>query len=265
MSNALLLNSKQSKNINELLNILSNCQKNQDAELITMLLNQMQQMNENFNAVVKELNTVKEELRQHNTHQPVEKQSVIVDTIAEFENKVQDQYQQLESMKNKLSDKSASLVQNFKEVGTKALNKVCEFLGIKESLIKLKDMAQSNAVEMQNSIDKIEKIGFEVKSAATHMKNAGRAIAGKDLADSADTKQFKIFEKLKGFYQQKEEKFTNQVEKLDKAIEKFEGLERAADKVSVKEKLANNKAAIEARESSEPKPVKEKQQPEFAL
>lgn len=34
---------------------------------------------------------------------------------------------------------------------------------------------------------------------------------------------------------------------------------------SVKEKLANNKAAIEARESSEPKPVKEKQQPEFAL
>lgn len=85
------------------------------------------------------------------------------------------------------------------------------------------------------------------------------------MADSADTKQFKIFEKLKGFYQQKEEKFTNQVEKLDKAIEKFERLERAADKVSVKEKLANNKAAIESRESSEPNPVKEKQQPKIAL
>ena len=67
------------------------------------------------------------------------------------------------------------------------------------------------------------------------------------------------------------EKQQEQAGKLNKAIQKFDALEHAADrgsnleKSSVMEKLANNKMAVEARESAEPKPVKEKQQPEVAL
>ena len=247
-------------NFTELKQILGQHGMEKEAQQVSLLLEQMAEMQKNYNAVFQELKIVRNQLdQQQGMQQNPEKQSVIVNQLSAFENGVQKQYQQFQTMGKQISEKAGILVQKFKEVGIKALNNVCEFLGIKESLVKLKDMAQSNAVEMQNSIDKIDKIGFEVKSAVTHAKNAGRAIVGKEMIDSSTVEQFKIFEKLKVPYQQKKEKFDVQVEKLSNAIEKFENLEQTTAKLSVREKLRNNQALIaEKATGAEPKPEREK-------
>lgn len=247
-------------NNTQLKQILDQNGMEKESQQLSLLLEQIEEMQKNYNAVFQELKTIRNQLDQQKSimQQSPENQSVIVNQLSAFEKSVQKQYQQFQDMKKQICEKADILVQKFKETGVKALNNVCGFLGIKESLIKLKDMAQSNVVSMQNSIDKIDRIGFEVKSAATHIKNAGRAITGKEMVDSSTVAQFKIFEKLKVLYQQKKEGFTAQVEKLSNAIEKFENLEKTAEKFSVREKLKDNQAKIAAKEASEPKAEREK-------
>ena len=68
-----------------------------------------------------------------------------------------------------------------------------------------------------------------------------------------------------------EDKFEKNVEKLNSVIQKINKLEQTAgrssssERSSTREKLENNKAMVKARDSSEPKHIREKQQPEAVL
>lgn len=55
-------------------------------------------------------------------------------------------------MKTRLNEKAAQLVQNFKDQGVTALNHVCEFLGVKESLTQIRESLLQSAKEMQSSM-----------------------------------------------------------------------------------------------------------------
>lgn len=52
--------------------------------------------------------------------------------------------------------------------------------------------------------------------------------------------------------------FEKRTEKLDASIEKVDKLEKAADRVSVRDKLANNRKSVEAKDASASKIEKEK-------
>ncbi len=90
--------------------------------------------------------------------------------------------EQIHSMKTRLNEKAAQLVQNFKDQGVTALNHVCEFLGVKENLTQMRESLLQSAKEMQGSMDKIDQVAGELRAATTHVKNVGRAIVGKKEA-----------------------------------------------------------------------------------
>lgn len=235
--------------VESLLKVLIGLNKLSQEQQITLLLNQMNQMEKNYNSVLHELSSVKEQLAQMNA--PQEKRSAIIAAVVDFEGNVKSKYHELQDMGKNLNDKSAEMIQKFKENGVKALNNVCKFLGIKEALIKLKDHMQTNAVEMQGSIDKINKVADEFKNAVVHTQNVGKAIAGKETIDPATKEQSKFFERLKSPYLKMKNFYVSMSKKLSKAIEKFENLEQKASRSSVKEKLEDNIAKASAADSRE--------------
>lgn len=251
-------NVQTGNNISELQKILEQYGMGKEAQQISLLLEQMQAMQQNYNTVFQELKTVRNQLDQlQNTSQP-ETQSAIVNQLAAFEGSVQNQYKKLQDVGRQVNEKAGTLIQRFKEIGIKALNNICQFLGIKENLIKMRDIAQSNAAETKRAIEKIDSIGNEVKKAGVHFRNIGRAVTGRELIDPSSREQLKIFKNLKAHYGKNLDAFEKRTEKLNASIEKFDKLEKAADKASVRAKLASNKKAVEANDASEPKIEKER-------
>lgn len=251
-------NAKES-NILQLTNILQEQKKSKEVDQIMLLVEQLREMEKNYSSVFMELQNVREQMSLlQNTPQQQANHSVIVEQLTTFEGKVKDQYQQIQSTWQKLNEKASILIQQFKESGIKALNNVCEFLNIKETLIKLRDTARSNAADMQKSIDKINALENEIQTAAGHIKNIGRVVTGKEAISPVSTGEIKIFQKIKTHYQKKLDIFEKQAEKLDSAISKFINLEQMASRTSVREKIRSNQATLAAKEAAEPKLEKNK-------
>lgn len=70
-----------------------------------------------------------------------------------------------------------------------ALNHVCEFLGVKESLTQIRESLLQSAKEMQSSMDKIDQVAGELRATTTHAKNVGRAMVGKEAQEVAQPKR----------------------------------------------------------------------------
>lgn len=224
----------QQENIKQLIQILNSQKQETEAAQMSELLLQMQEMSKNYHAVFQELQDMKAELNQF-------KESKVAVYLVSCEGKIQDRYEQMQATCEKVNEKAGGIIRKFKDIGTKALDNVCSFLKVKETLISMRDAERSNAKDIIKCISKIDSVGNEIKHAAIHIKNTGRAIAGKDIVDPESKEQAKIFQKLKAHYENKLETCADRVEKLNIAIEKVVKLEHAADKVSVKQKLEEKK------------------------
>lgn len=121
--------------VEELLKILLDVNMEQNRQTVSLLMNYMNDIEENFYAVLEELDTVKEQLSHvQNTPQAKEVRSVLTDLSGRLQEKAAFLSGQIQEMRTNFNDKAVQLVQNFKEHGVSALNHVCEFLGVKEKL-----------------------------------------------------------------------------------------------------------------------------------
>lgn len=223
-------------NIEELLRILEESKKFNEKEQISLLVEQMEEMNKNYAAVLRELETVKLQLKNY-SHQAMplsesrQRENLLLMTN-EVGNKLAAQHNELQRDRRSLSEKAKQVVDNFKKIGASALNNVCDFLGIKERLVKYRDIARSNEMTMKASVEKIEKVESELNAAKNHAKNVFRAIRGKETLDTANIKESKFFNRLKAPYLKRQNKYAQRYEKLSRAIAKFDSLERAAHPIN---------------------------------
>lgn len=240
----------QIDNVEELISILNMCNKTKEQMQISMLLEQMQEMEENYASVLQELADVKDKLNNIQLNNKEVKNNV-VQISDEVGRDITEKHHNLQNIRENLNAGAKQVVQKFKDVGVTALNNVCGFLGIKEKLIQLRDDARSNEMKMKASIEKIEKIESELGATILHAKNMGRAIAGKETLTEKSGKKSKFFNMLKKPYMKHQAKYAKQCEKLNKAIEKFDSLEKAAGNVknrdSVINKLSDNKKIVDFR------------------
>lgn len=230
-----------------------------EAQQVSLLLEQISEVQKNYSEVFQELETVRNQFNQLQGMLQKTTQGNLVNQLAAFENDVQKQYQQIQLMGKQMNEKADICIQKVKEVGIKALNNVCTFLGIKETLVKMSDMTQSNAAKAKRIIEKIDIIENEFKNAGVHIQNIGRAIAGKEALNSVSEKQSKIFQGLKKHCQRNLDIFEKRAEKLNIAIKKIIDLEQVSGRVSIREKLEENKSVIAAKEAL--KPIQEKEKP----
>lgn len=249
-------------NVNMLIGILSDQGMSNEADQITLLINQIKSMEKSYIAVFRELQDIKAQMNEMRSE--IHSVDEVKMQFEGHEAKAREQYGVLQAIKDNLNKKAGEIIQSFKDIGVKALNKVCTFLGIKEKLIKLRDMSQSNAVEMKQAAEKVEDVGQEVKNTMLHMKNVGKAMKGEEKINPESVEQPKIFQKLKEHYEKRMEKYEKRTERLNKSIAKFTSLEQAAEKTSVKAKLADNKAIIAAKDATEPKTPMHQQEAAYA-
>lgn len=243
-------------NIVELQKILTVCNMLRENQQIDLLVNRIMELEKNYADVMQELDSVKErlsELESKDKSLDMTSGGIASKLVKEANVKMNRQYHSIQNMKKDLNVKAGQLVQNFKDKGIKSLNKVCQFLGIKEKLVELREVTVSRKMDAKETISKIENIQNELGLAKLHMKNAGRTIADKEQlnpAQVAATKRGLIYKGLnhiKMSYCNQVEKYAAEEKRLDKAIEKFDALE---GKASVLGKLSDNKKELSEKDSA---------------
>ena len=131
-----------------------------------------------------------------------------------------------------------------------ALNHVCEFLGVKESLTQIRESLLQSAKEMQSSMDKIDQVAGELRATTTHAKNVGRAMVGKEAQEVAQPKEGGFFYQMKRPYQAMKDFCLKNAGKIEKDIHKIENLEQRVEKIADGKKAASVEKLPDKQEKS---------------
>lgn len=238
-------------NVEELLKILLDVNLEQNRQTVHLLMNYMNDIEENFFSVLEELDTVKAQLAQvQQTPQTKEVRHTLADLMQNLQEQANHLQEQIHSMKTRLNEKAAQLVQNFKDQGVTALNHVCEFLGVKENLTQMRESLLQSAKEMQGSMDKIDQVAGELRAATTHVKNVGRAIVGKEAQEVAQPKGGGFFYQMKRPYRAMQDFCLKNAGKIEKDIHKIENLEQRVEKIADGKKAAGVEKLPDKQEKS---------------
>ena len=96
--------------------------------------------------------------------------------------------EQLFEIKEEVREKASEIVAEVKQKGKKALNKVSEFLRIKEKLQKLRNNVQKSITDVEQSIEKIDALGTGMREAVQKAANTIRVFANKPEKEYGEKK-----------------------------------------------------------------------------
>ena len=253
MNEVIIANEGRNAGIEELLRMLQIANMLHERQQIDLLMNYMAESEKNYAAIMQELNEIKSQMKElldRPVNEPAasENKKVFSGLVEQAGNTVEVQKQKLENIRQDLNTKAEQIIQNFKNMGTKALNNVCSFLGIQEKLIEMRDHARSAEMDMKNAVEKLDGIENELSTAAAHVRTAGRIVSNKEQSLSGDpgkeameNKGSVLFRMLRNHYQKRQNTYTKRAERLNGAIEDFCALEQ---KASVIKKLSENREKI---------------------
>lgn len=143
----------------------------------SMMLWQVDGMAQQLNQALSELQTVKQELSKMQEN-PVKR--TVSRIVQGLEQKIHALQERLSDVKDTIVENAKQAVENVKQTGISALDKTVSFLGIGKALNAMQEDLSRTMADTAKSIEKIETIGHELRSVGGHLKNAGRAVAGKE-------------------------------------------------------------------------------------
>ncbi len=153
-----------------------NGRQGQAADL-SALMWYMDGMSRQYEAVLQELQTVRQQLAQ--VQEPSAKY-VMQNAAAKLEHKAHQIKETLDNLWEKIAGCAAAAVENFKEAGVSALDRAVAAMGVKNTLEFLQEKISGMIEGAKQNIEKVEDIGHELRSVGGHLKNAGRAMTGKE-------------------------------------------------------------------------------------
>ncbi len=198
--------------------------------------------------------------------------------MAKLESKAHQLKETLDGLWKKIAGCAAAAVEDFKEAGVSALDKAVAAIGVKSVLESMQEKISGMIADTKQNIEKVENIGHELRSAGGHLKNAGRAMTGKETqeVDGGQEGRFqsvilapmRAMEKLLSSMNNSTLAAIGGVEYLEQTAEaaREHQAERAAEKPgkrlekkpSIRQALRQNQAEIA--DKSAPAPDKEKKQ-----
>ena len=143
----------------------------------SMMLWQMDSMANQLNSALNELHDVREQLAKMQEN-PVKRFVLHVADAVEGRHHVMQIC--LAEMKERIVEGAKEAVEGFKRTGVKALDQAVSALGVKKALESIQKGIGESITDVKKSIEKVENLGHELRSAGGHMKNAGRALMGKE-------------------------------------------------------------------------------------
>lgn len=152
----------------------------QEAAEFSALVTQLSNMEQQYSAVLSELQAVRGQL---DRIQDKGIKSTLLKGVSAIQEKVTQAREQLTHIKADLSQSVKKALSNVKQQGISALNKAVDFMGIKTALADMRESLQSSISRTQKSIDRINAIGSELHALNEHSRNLGRALTGREAKE----------------------------------------------------------------------------------
>ena len=135
--------------------------------------------------------------------------------------------QQLFEVKESIKNKASDIMADFKMRGKKALNRVSEFVGLKEKLTGIRDKVKEGIADTNRILAKIDAFGKGMREATQQMANTFRTFADKEEVDYSKKEQkFSKTELAKKPWQWQKKVYESMVLHLDASIDKVEDLSK---------------------------------------
>ena len=249
----------QQENIKKFSQLLGENGMSDQKKEFDYLIQYIDQMENQFDTVLEELRSVKQEL---NTIQDKTFRATANKAVDKVTAKVNDAKNSLIKLKQHVLKTVDKAVNDFKRQGKSALTAAVKKLNVKGMIETIKKGLDSATKSMDQNIDYLSKLGNEIHEANSHLKNVGRMFIGKD------TKEITPRNTNKGLISKTQENiffcmsvFTKMSVKTDAVLNTLSELEKKEEpKKSVKSELKDIKKT-----NSEPANAKLKSKIEIHL
>lgn len=209
------------------------------------VLQQVGAMEKQLDAAVKELSTMRQELKEaQEQNHPVK--AALQKAVIVMQGQVLDLRERLAELKQTIIDGCKNAVSEFKEKGLSALDNVASFFKVRPILETMRKELDSNIRFDDKAIAKIEAISTEYHQAGLHLKNMGRAMLGKETMQEGKTPG-KLAAAVSAPFRAERSCFAAMKKSAEKALDAMTRLEeRAAEKKpSIREAIETHKKQVE--------------------
>lgn len=171
----------QQKNIKKFSQLLDENGMSDQKKEFDYLIQYIDQMENQFDTVLEELRSVKQELNtiQDKTFRATANKAV--DKVTTKVNEAKNSLIKLKKHVIKTVDKAAN---DFKKQGKSALTSAIKKLNVKGTVETIKRGLDNATKSMDQNIDHLSKLGDEIHEANSHLKNIGRMVIGKDAKEA---------------------------------------------------------------------------------
>lgn len=165
----------------EFMKLLNENGRQGQAEGLSRLMRYMDGMERQFDAVLQELQEVKQQLAQVSEQQAPSKKRLtrMVETLGA---RVGQAKKGLSGLRDKIVNCARDAVERFKDAGVSALDGAISAMGVKKALGRLQETLQASVAGASAAVARGEQVGRELRSVGSHLKNATRAAAGKEVS-----------------------------------------------------------------------------------
>ena len=242
---------KQQDALTELIDLLTQNGKKQEAAELSALSAQFAAMETQYGKVLSELAAVRELLA--TLHDGGNRAAAMQET-KQTQAHITQAKETLSTIREDMAAKIKKTLAAVKQHGISALNKAADFLGIKKALAEMKGNVQDAIASTQGSIDRINAIGSELHALNEHAKNLGRALTGKERKELTQRNEDKgVLAAIAKPLKRHKAALEGMEKNIDRAIARVERLEQAAAKGKEKEKPSIREEIKAAAKPEQPK------------
>ena len=242
---------KQQDALTELIDLLTQNGKKQEAAELAALSAQFAAMEAQYGKVLSELAAVREQLA--TLHDGGNRAAAMQET-KQTQAHVTQAKETLSTLKGNMTDKIRKTLAAVKQHGISALNKAADFLGVKKALAEMKGNVQDAIASTQGSIDRINAIGSELHALNEHAKNLGRALTGKERKELTQRNEDKgVLAAVAKPLKRHKATLEGMDKNIERAMARVERLEQAAAKGREKEKPSIREEIKAAAKPEQPK------------
>lgn len=252
---------KQQEALTELLDLLTQNGKKQEAAELSALFAQFSAMETQYGKVLSELSAVREQLA--TLHDGGNRTAAMQET-KQTQAHITQAKETLSHLKEDMTDRIRKTLAAVKQHGISALNKAADFLGIKKALAEMKGNVQDAIASTQGSIDRINAIGSELHALNEHAKNLGRALTGKERKELTQRNEDKgVLAAIAKPLKRHKATLEGMEKNIDRAMARVERLGQAAakgrekEKPSIREEIKAAKKPEQAKKQTAPQKTQE--------
>jgi uncharacterized phage infection (PIP) family protein YhgE len=242
---------EDNREVAALLRYMIQHQQKQTHEDFTALLKTVSALEEQLRATNAELRTVKRELNTVRDSLTPSQRSSGERLVKAAETALRQAGEQLRNIREKIVQTAKNTLESVRQAGISGLNGLSNLLGVRKALRGLKAQMGRTAGTLETGISRMEAAGKELRGAGEHLRNIGRALAGREPLAKQAEKQAAALAPLRGLAGA----FRKMEERASHALGALEKLELVAEvkKPSVRETLKK----LESRQTDAKAPARE--------